>query len=320
MGPRLVFFGTPQVAAHALEALVAGGLEVAAVVSQPDRPEGRGRTVRPTPVKESAVSHSLPVLQPESARDEGLHERLATLSPDLFTVVSYGNFLPTKLLGVPRLAALNLHFSLLPLYRGAAPVNWALVDGVQKTGVTVQRMVKRMDAGDVVLQREVEVGPDETSVELVARLTDVGIPLLIEAVDGIFRGTDSRTPQDESRATFAPILKREHGGLDFSRPARELYDRWRGLLPWPGVFCRLGGEALKIHRCRVVAGKTDAHPSTVQRFTDEGWLAACGSGTVLEILEVQAGSHRRLCARSFANGRRLKPPFPLTSVPPAPRS
>ncbi|OGD72223.1 MAG: methionyl-tRNA formyltransferase [Candidatus Coatesbacteria bacterium RBG_13_66_14] len=320
MGPRLVFFGTPPIAARALEALVTGGFDVAAVVSQPDRPVGRGRNVQHTPVRESAEKLGLPVIQPESARDPGLVEYLKTLDPDLFTVVAYGNFLPGKLLSVPRLAALNLHFSHLPAYRGAAPVNWALVDGVDTTGVTVQRMVKKMDAGDVVLQRKLSVGPDETAPELQERLTALGIPLLAEAVNLIFSGNDDRTPQDESRVTFAPLLKREHGGLDFTRPARELHDRWRGLLPWPGVFCLLGEETLKVHRCRPVPENTAEPPGAVFRFTEDGWLTACGGGSVLEILEVQAGGSRRLPAKDFANGRRLKPAFRLIPVVPAPRA
>jgi methionyl-tRNA formyltransferase len=320
MGARLVFFGTPQVAARALEALASGGFDVVAVVSQPDRPVGRSRTVQPTPAKGTAERLGLPVLQPESARDPGLFDYLRGVAPDLFTVVAYGNFLPRKLLEVPRLAALNLHFSLLPEYRGAAPVNWALVDGVERTGVTVQRMVKRMDAGDVVLQREVAVGPDETAPELFGRLTDLGVPLLAEAVRLVCAGNDTRAPQDETHVTFAPLLKREHGGLDFTRPARVLYDRWRGLLPWPGVFCLLGGETLKVHRCWPAPDETAEQPGTVFRFTDGGWLTACGDGTVLEISEVQVGGGGRMQARDFANGRRLKPAFHLTSVEPAPRA
>jgi methionyl-tRNA formyltransferase len=320
MEPRLVFFGTPPVAARALEALVTGGFDVAAVVSQPDRPVGRGRKMQHTPVRESAEKLGLPVLQPESARDPELAEYLAALSPDLFTVVAYGNFLPGKLLAVPRLAALNLHFSLLPEYRGAAPVNWALVDGVERTGVTVQRMANKMDAGDVVLQRGLDVGPDETAPELFGRLTELGIHLLVEAVRLVFSGNDTRSPQDESRVTFAPLLKREHGGLDFTRPASKLYDRWRGFLPWPGVFCLLGEETLKVHRCRPVRDNTTEPPGAVFRCTEDGWLTACGDGSVLEILEVQAGGSKRLTARDFANGRRLKPPFRLTPVVPAPRA
>ena len=320
MGPRLVFFGTPQVAARALEALVTGGFDVAAVVTQPDRPVGRGQRIRHTPVHESAEKLGLTVLQPESAKDGELLEHLTALAPDLFTVVAYGNFLPEKLMAVPRLAALNLHFSLLPAYRGAAPVNWALVDGVDKTGVTVQRMVKKMDAGDVVLQRELAVGSDETAPELQERLTDLGVPLLAEAVELVYSGNDTRTPQDESRVTFAPLLKREHGGLDFTRPARELYDRWRGLSPRPGVFCLLGEETLKVHRCRPVPEQTSEPPGAVFRCTEDGWLAACGGGSVLEILEVQTGGSTRLSAKNFANGRRLKPPFRLTPVVPAPRA
>jgi methionyl-tRNA formyltransferase len=320
MGPRLVFFGTPPIAARNLEALVTGGFDVAAVVSQPDRPVGRGQKLQPTPVRESAEKLGLPVPQPESARDPELREHLAALAPDLFTVVAYGNFLPEKLLSVPRLAALNLHFSLLPAYRGAAPVNWALVDGVGRTGVTVQRMAKRMDAGDVVLQRGLDVGPDETAPELFGRLTALGFPLLAEAVELVYAGNDTRTPQDESRVTFAPLLKREHGGLDFTRPARALYDRWRGLLPWPGVFCLLGEETLKVHRCRPFPENTTEPHGAVFRSTRDGWLTACGGGSVLEILEVQAGGSKRLTAQNFANGRRLKPPFRLTPVVPAPRA
>ncbi len=320
MGPRLVFFGTPIIAARALEALVTGGFDVAAAVSQPDRPLGRGMDMQPTPVRESAEKLGLPLIQPESARDPELLEYLTALAPDLFTVVAYGNFLPGKLLSVPRLAALNLHFSLLPEYRGAAPVNWALVDGAGRTGVTVQRMAKKMDAGDVVLQRGLAVGPNETAPELFGRLTELGIPLLAEAVGLVHSGNDTRAPQDESRVTFAPLLKREHGGLDFTRPACELYDRWRGLVPWPGVFCLLGDETLKVHRCRPVPEETTEPPGAVFRSTEDGWLTACGDGSALEILEVQAGGSQRLTARNFANGRRLKPPFRLTPVVPAPRA
>ncbi len=317
---RIIFFGTPGVAARTLRHLLDEGLEVVAVVSQPDRPRGRGKRLVPTPVREAAQAVGLPLQQPESCRDAGFIDELAAYEPDLLAVVAYGQFLPRRLRGLPRLAALNLHYSLLPAYRGAAPVNWALVEGVRRTGVTVQRVARRMDAGDILLQREVEVARRATAPELLERLIPVGAAALTAALRDCAELLERARPQAEGRASYAPLLRREHGGLDFRRPARELFDRWRGLLPWPGVYCELDGQRLKVHRLALREGRTDRPPGTIFDLEGSTGLTACGEGGILALEEVQAPNQQRLDLRSFLNGRRLRTPVALTSCPPRPKT
>ncbi len=319
---KIIFFGTPQVAATTLRSLLDEGRRVVAVVTNPDRPFGRGLKLAPSPVKELALSVGLPILQPESARSPELIEELQRYEADLFVVVAYGKFLPKRLLALPRLAPINLHFSLLPKYRGAAPVNHALIHGETRSGVTVQRMVKRMDAGEIIVQREVEIAPEETAPELFQRLTELGCSALGEAIDLLSAGEAEFRPQNEDEASFAPLLSREDGRLDFALPARELYNRWRGLLGRSGVHCELGGERLKIHQCELATPTEGVDLSaieagTVIEITTAGWLVVCGTdggsdSSLLRITEVQAPNQKRLPAEVFANGRRLVAPFRLS--------
>jgi len=313
---KIIFFGTPQVAATTLRSLLDEGRRVVAVVTNPDRPVGRGLKLKPSPVKELALSAGLPVLQPESARSPELAEELREYEADLFVVVAYGKFLPKRLLALPRLAPLNLHFSLLPKYRGAAPVNHALINGETRSGVTVQRMIKQMDAGEIVVQQAVEIAPDETAPALFERLTVLGCSVLGEAIDLLASGEAEFRPQNEDEASFAPLLSMEDGRLDFTFPAQELYNRWRGLLDRSGVHCELDGERLKIHQCELATPAEDvelftAEPGTVVEVTEKGWLVVCDNSSLLRITEVQAPNQKRLPADLFANGRRLKIPFRL---------
>lgn len=317
--PRIIFFGTPEVAARTLDGLLATELNVVGVVSQPDRPRGRGRKLEPTPVRRAAEAAGLLFWQPESCGAEDFIAELETLEPDLFAVVAYGQFIPKRLRRVPGLAPLNLHYSLLPAYRGAAPVNWALVEGARRTGVSVQLVARRLDAGDVLLRAALEVPPEQTAPELFERLVPLGTSTLIAALRHAPRLIEAAHPQNEAAATRAPLLHRDHGGLDFRRPARELFDRWRGLLPWPGVFCRLEGERLKVHRCRVLED-ADVHgePGTVTAIEEMGWRVTCGAGLLL-IEELQQAGRKRQDAAEFARGRRLEAPFVLESVEPRPK-
>lgn len=316
---RIIFFGTPKVAARTLNGLLAAGLKVIGVVSQPDRPRGRRRRLEPTPVRRAAEAAGLPLWQPESCGGEAFIAELETLKPDLFAVVAYGQFIPKRLRRVPTLAPLNLHYSLLPAYRGAAPVNWALIEGARRTGVSVQRVARRLDAGDVLLSAALEVPPEQTAPELFERLIPLGTGTLAAALRHAPKLIEAAHPQNEAAATRAPLLRRDHGGLDFRRPARELFDRWRGLLPWPGVFCGLEGERLKVHRCRALED-ADAHgePGTVTAIDETGWRVACGCGVLL-IEELQQAGKRHQGAAEFARGRRLSPPFVLESVEPRPK-
>jgi len=314
---KIIFFGTPAVAATTLRSLLDAGRQVLAVVTNPDRPVGRGMKLKSSPVKELAQAAGLPILQPESARSPELAEELERYEADLFVVVAYGKFLPKRLLALPRLAPLNLHFSLLSKYRGAAPVNHALINGETRSGVTVQRMVKRMDAGEIVVQHEVEVAPEETAPALFERLTALGCSALSEAIDLFSTGRAELRPQNEDEASFAPLLSREDGRLDFTRPAQELYNRWRGLLGRSGVHCELDGERLKVHQCELATPtegvELSVEPGTVVEITAAGWLVVCGAGTLLRITELQAPNQnqKRLPAEVFANGRRLTAPFGL---------
>jgi len=298
--------GTPAFACPILEALLARPDPVVGVVCQPDRPRGRGLVATPPEVKQLATRHGLPVLQPERVRDPAFHDRLRALAPDLIVVAAYGRILPRAVLDLPPHGCINVHASLLPRHRGAAPIAWAILAGDRVTGVTIMAMTEEMDAGDVLLQRETPIGADDTGGSLGERLARLGAEAIGAAIDGLQRGTLRALPQPAVGVTFAPRIEREHCRLDWKRPAAELERQVRALAPSPSAFSTLGGRLLKVHRAAVDAGTAAAAPGTIVRAGATGIAVATGDG-VLRLLEVQLEGRRRMAAAEFIAGHRPAP-------------
>ena len=305
-GPwRLIFMGTPRFALPSLEALISHGEEVLAVITQPDRPRGRGQRVTPSPVKELALTWKLPVLQPRSLQDPALAPQLKALGPELVIVVAYGRLLTQELLAVPALGFLNVHASLLPAYRGAAPINWALIRGERETGVTIQWVVHELDAGPIFLQERVPIMEEDNLGALSGKLAERGAGLLVQALERLRRGEAAREPQPQEGITYAPPISREMRRLNWRLPAREVAGWIRGLDPAPGAYARWQGEVLKLFAARVKksAGGAAA-PGTVLGLSSRGLEIACGQGSVL-VQELQLAGHKRLTAPEFLRGHPL---------------
>lgn len=299
---RLVFCGTPQFAVPTLEGLVEAGHSTMLVVTQPDRPQGRGMEVALSPVKEAAVRLNIPVTQPEQIKNnEEFRGQLAASRPDAIVVVGYGRIIPQWMIDLPPHGNLNLHASLLPKYRGAAPIQWAIASGERATGVTTMRIDAGLDTGDILLQREVPIPPDDTAETLAPRLALIGADLMAETLQGLEAGRIRSTPQDHTKATLAPILKKEDGRIDFRRTADEIYNRLRGFQPWPGAFTSFRGRKLRV--CRATPAESTAGKTPGEISIREGRLfAACGHSTTLELIEVQVEGKRRMTAADFING------------------
>ena len=304
---RMVFFGTPAFAVPTLAALIKSRHTVAAVVSQPDRPRGRGHHLAATPTKELAVLTGIPVLQPTKLRDPAFLDHLASLRPDLGVVAAYGRILPDALLALPRLGMINVHASLLPLYRGAAPVHRAVIAGDAITGVTIMRVVTELDAGPMLDSVTVPVGPDDTSVDVERALATAGARLLVDVADRMARGPVAETAQDHARATYAPKLLKTESPIDWSLPAPVIHNRVRGLQPWPMASSTLDGVRVLIHRTGVVESRSDVAPGTVIESRGDVLAAAAGDGSVVRILEIQPEGRRVMHAREFLSGRTLAP-------------
>jgi len=305
---RAIFLGTPPSAVPTLDALVQAGHAVARVVTRPDRPVGRSGAARAPAVKVAAERLGIEVEQPENIRTPDFAHSLRATDPDVLVVVAYGRILPRAVLDAARIAPLNVHFSLLPRYRGAAPVQWALVAGETSTGVTTMRMSEGLDEGDVLLQETVRIEPQEHAPALLERLSGVGARLLIRTLDGLARGTLTPRPQDPSRASYAPILKRQDGVADFARAAREIEGRVRGFDPWPGVWARRRGRRVRIVEAHAVPGALVTEPSGRVLALEDGTLGiACGGGTVLAVRAIRPEGRRVLSARDAVNGRQLLP-------------
>lgn len=299
--------GTPQAAVASLAALIAAGHEVVAVYSQPDRPAGRGNRLTAPPVKEFAAANGIAVFQPTKIRNAAAAEEFRSLGADLAVVVAYGRILPDAFLSAFPKGAVNVHFSLLPKYRGAAPVNWAIVKGETETGVTTMQMDSGLDTGDILLQSTVGILPGENSAELMTRLAGIGAQLLVETL----RSLDElpRIPQDHTASSLAPIMKKEDGFIDWTRTALEIVNRVRGFQPFPTSFTTLGGAKLKIWRAQESAAP-DSHarrPGEIVRAAGGELVTACGDGTYLALIEIQAEGKRRMIARDFLNGVRIEP-------------
>ena len=302
---HLVFCGTPQFAVPTLQALLSAGHSVDLVLTQPDRASGRGLGVQLSPVKQFAEHHNLPLAQPEKIRNHpDLQQRLRNLAPDAILVVAYGRLIPPWMLALPRYGNLNLHASLLPKYRGAAPIQWAVANGETETGVTTMRLDEGLDTGDILMQERVPIPPQMTSEELSPRLAAVGAELMVRTLSGLEQGTLQATPQDASRATLAPILQREDGRIDWNRTAGQIYNRWRGFQPWPGAFTELRGKKLILHALEIATedAVSQATPPGTPVRRGNHLLIACGEGTWIDAMEVQLEGKRRMPAQAFLNG------------------
>lgn len=298
---RLIFLGTPNFAVPTLERAVGAGHQVLAVITQPDRPRGRGQHPAPPAVKEAALRLNLPIFQPERVRRPEAVEHLRALAPEAMVVVGYGQIIPQTIIDLAPLGIINVHASLLPKYRGAGPIQWAILNGETRTGVTTMRIDAGLDTGDMLLKEETEIGPDETAIELGHRLANMGADLLVKTLDGLARGTIRPEPQNSAEATHAPLLKKEDGAIDWTRPAASIHNRVRGLQPWPGASTVFRGQALHIWRSRAFA-EGGAAPG---RFaTLKPPVVGCGEGS-LELLEVQMEGRKRMAGAAFVNGQRL---------------
>jgi methionyl-tRNA formyltransferase len=314
---RVVYFGTPAFAVPALEALLASPHHVLAIVTQPDRPRGRGQRVSDMPVKELALGRGLPVLQPDRLKDEAFLDAFRALNADIGVVAAYGKILPDAVLSVPRLGLINVHASLLPRHRGAAPIHRAIIAGDRETGVTIMRIVRELDAGPMVDRRTLPIGDDETSADLEARLARLGAERLVETMTQIAKGTAREVPQDDRLATYAPRLTKDDGAMDWTQPAPALHNLVRGLHPWPHAFSYLDQARYLIHRTRVAehGASGAAPPGSVIEASGETLIVAAGAGTALRILEIQPEGRRAMSARDFLAGHRPPPRFRFSRTP-----
>ena len=303
---RIVFMGTPEFAAPSLKALVEAGYDICGVFTQPDKPKNRGMKLQASPVKQYALSVGMNVFQPVKMRDGEALAILRELKPDLIAVAAYGKILPVDILEIPPLGCVNVHSSLLPKYRGAAPINWAILNGEDETGVTIQRMAEGIDTGDILAQVGTPIDINENAAQLLTRLAKLGAELLVETVRDLEAGKDRATPQDETRASHAPMLSKELSPIDWGKTARQLHDQVRGLYPWPSAVAVLDGIRCKIIRTSLLDDKTDQLPGTVLQADKKGLRAACGDGRVLEILELQPDGKKAMAASAFLMGHPIQ--------------
>jgi methionyl-tRNA formyltransferase len=303
---KLVFCGTPQFAVPTLLALIDAGHEIALVLTQPDRPSGRGMQTMAPPVKQIAEAAGLEILQPEKIKNnQELRERLTAIAPDAIIVVAYGRIIPKWMLDLPRFGNINLHGSLLPKYRGAAPIQWAIARGETVTGVTTMLLDEGLDTGGMLLRREVSIGPSTTAEDLYPTLSQIGAELMIQTLQGLESRSIKPEKQDDSVATLAPILTRDDGAIDFSLSAKETYDRWRGFQPWPGAWTTIDGKKLLVSRMRPAHVASTFAPGHV--FIEHGQLfASCGEGTWIALEEIQLEGKKRMPPGDFLRGYALK--------------
>ena len=300
---RVVFMGTPDIAATCLQKILDDGFEVVGVYTQPDRPKGRGMKMVFSPVKELAISHNIPVFQPENFREDAVVEHLAALRPDVCAVVAYGRILPQRVLDIPTKGCVNIHASLLPQYRGSAPYQWAVLEGLKETGVTAQHMALKMDAGDIIDVAKTPIGENETAGELLDRLAVLGADLLSRVLTRFAADDVTGTPQDESQVTFAPMLDKSMCPIDWNKTAQQVHDQVRGLHPWPVATAKLGGTLFKIHQTVVCDGS--GKPGQILELTKTGLRVACGEGAV-EIRSLQAEGGKRMAAPDYFRGHPLE--------------
>jgi methionyl-tRNA formyltransferase len=301
---KIIFMGTPDFAVPSLRALHDSGHSILAVVTQPDRPKGRGRKITPPPVKKTARQYGYPVLQPETVRTDEFHEQMIRLTPDLYVVVAFGQILPQSLLDIPGMGSINVHASLLPRYRGAAPIQWAIINGERETGITTMMMDKTMDTGDILLMEKAAIGPTETAVHLHDRLCVVGARVLVQTLEKLQDGSLKRSPQDHEKATYAPMLKKTDGEIDWSMPAERIECLIRGVTPWPGAYTFSDGMRLKIFKASVLKQEVNVPPGTIiECFPGE--LRVATGKWALAVHEIQGESGKRLPIDDFVCGCRL---------------
>ena len=317
---RLLFCGTPQFAVPTLEHLLARSeFNVLGIITQPDRPRGRGQQLSVSPVKEVALAAHLPVHQPEKIRAPEVQQLLEKLSPEVIVIIAYGQIVPARLLSIPRYGWINLHASLLPKYRGAAPIHWAIANGETRTGLTTMRIDAGMDTGEILLQCEVQIGPTETAPELAARMSEVGAPLMEETLSKLAAGTIVSHSQNHAEATVAPLLKKEDGRIDWNKSAPEIYNGMRGFAPWPGAYTRFRGQTCHlwgepVPKDAALPTGVRAHPSYAVVRSVPGtlfggkcdWFVSCGQATLLRVESVKLEGRKQVSASDFANGARLK--------------
>ncbi|MEK7829288.1 MAG: methionyl-tRNA formyltransferase [Deltaproteobacteria bacterium] len=300
---RIVFMGTPEFAVPSLRALIEVGENVVAIITQPDKPKGRGKKLTTPPVREAALKYNIPVFQPEKIKDEPFITAIRNFSPDVISVVAYGKILPKAILDIPPKGCINVHASILPKYRGAAPINWAIINGEKETGITTMLLDEGMDTGDMLLTEKVEIRNDDTASSLHDRLKYIGADLLIKTIKGIKSETIRPIPQDDSQATYAPMLKKEDGRIDWTMKTEEIKNLIRGLNPWPGAYTRWDGKQIKIFKAEVEAGVKE-EPGTVINISTEGIFVATGKGILL-IKELQPENKNRMTASEFIKGYRI---------------
>jgi methionyl-tRNA formyltransferase len=298
---KIVFMGTPEFSVATLRALHDSGHAVLSVITQPDRPKGRGRKLTPPPVKKTALEYGYPVLQPESVRTDDFHHHMSQLGPDLYVVVAFGQILPQSLLDIPAIGAINVHASLLPRYRGAAPIQWVIINGDKETGITTMLMDKGMDTGDMLLKEKTAIAPDETAADLHDRLSDMGARTLLRTLHMLQNDTLKRTPQNHDEATYAPILKKTDGKIDWSMPAEKIERRIRGMTPWPGAYTFSGDMRLKIFKASVLDREVSVPPGTILECFP-GELRVATGRSVLAIHQIQGESSKRLPIDDFMCG------------------
>ncbi len=301
---RVVFMGTPDIAATCLKQILNDGFDVVAVYTQPDRPKNRGMKLAFSPVKEVALAHDIPVYQPETFKDEETLQQLRDLKPDVAAVVAYGRILPQSVLEIPVKGCINIHASVLPAYRGSAPYQWAVLDGLQETGVTAMYLCRQMDAGDIIDVAKTPIGPDETAGQLLDRLAVLGAGLLSKTLTAMKNGTVTSVPQDEAMVSYAPMLDKSMCPVDFTKTAQQVHNHVRGLHPWPVATTEIQGKFFKIHATRVVEEDHGKAPGTILGLTKKGLKIACSENTI-EILELQAEGGKRMAAPDYFRGHPL---------------
>ena len=303
---RVVFMGTPDIAATCLRRLIGEKFDLAGVYTKPDKPKSRGMKLEMSEVKKVALEAGLPVFQPATFKDDAVVEELRTLQPDVIAVVAYGKILPQQVLDIPRLGCVNIHASVLPQLRGSGPVQWAILNGLDETGVTAMYMAAEMDAGDIIEIRKTPIEPYENAQSLLDRLADIGAGLLCDTLRAMEAGTVTRTPQNHAQATFAPMLTKELCPIDWSKPPRQIIDHVRGLDPWPVATAELRGTRFKIYAVRPTGKTTDQAPGTLLALTKEGLEIAVGGGQVLVITVLQADGGKRMAAPDYFRGHPIE--------------
>ncbi len=303
---RVVFMGTPDIAATCLKQILADGFEVVGVYTQPDRPKGRGMKMVFSPVKEVALAHDIPVFQPENFRSDETVAQLAELKPDVCAVVAYGRILPQRVLDIPQKGCINIHASLLPAYRGSAPYQWAVLDGLTETGVSAQFMKLQMDAGDVIDVAKTPIGENETAGELLDKLATLGAGLLSRTLSKVESGNVEVTVQDESKVTMAPMLDKSMCPIDWTKSAREIHNKVRGLHPWPIATAEIAGTKFKIHQTVLVEGTSRKAPGTPVELNKKGLRVVCGDGKLIEIRQLQAEGGKRMASPDYFRGHPIE--------------